>query len=155
MAQKEPEVDDVTDKELKARPITTEFTEFTDEQFNVRLAFAKKICAYLLETDDTLDAKMKTIYEKYPMWGFYTDEKHIICKRSFGVAVSEDGKNILHTQMAMSFFDNTTVGGTPADTLVRVDQWNENQIKFIKHTANPGLYLDPLGFYLVLLYHSS
>ena len=135
--------------ELEQHPITSSYTKFTDDEFNIRLSIAKKICKWLLNEDPDITAEFKTIYEKYPMWGFYTDG--VCAKRSFGVGINNtENKNVLYTQSAHVPFDNITIGGTTTENLVQVNQWSEDIIKHILLTPNPGCYIDPLGFMIIL-----
>ena len=142
-------------QELKERPIRSEYTKFTEEQFALRLQHAKDICEWFTNVDATMTTEMKAIYQKYPMWCFYTDkENKVTKKRSFGVSISPSRGEILDTVCAMMLFDNITVGGTEASTLEKVDRWTKDQISHLQMCANPGHFIDPLGFLPVVMEQS-
>ena len=136
--------------ELKERPISISLNTLTPDQFEIRKDIAKKFCEFFLENDDTLTSKHKEIYNKYPMWKFYQTIDDEIPKRSYGVASTKEGKDVLYTATAQIMMVNYTVGGTLCENLKVVDQWTENQIDKINLSENPGMFIDPLGFMIAL-----
>lgn len=141
-------------KELADRPFGTQFTDFTESQLNMRIEIGKIFWNLMSEMDSSLTEEMKAIYEKYPLWAFYTDEDEVVIKRSFGVGVYENGHPCLHTMTCMIMFTNETVGGTPVENVIRTDRWNADQLDRIKLNNAPGMFCDPLGFLVALrAYH--
>lgn len=133
--------------ELKDRPVTVEWREYTEEQLAVRVAAAKKVCAYFNRVDHTMSAEARRVYERLPMWGFYVDDG--LPKRVYGVLTcSSCGSDSLHTASSLVLFTNLTV--TPSASLVRVDRWSDEQKGRLRLGVTPGTFLDPLGFMNVL-----
>ena len=118
------------ESELKKFPIP--YSPADEKQFILRQNIAKKLCAYFMEVDNTLTDKFREIYTKYPMWKFYYDEKSKLCKRSYGVAITMDGKPVHHTATCLLFYVNYTVGGADADSLIGLEKWTDEQIDQIK-----------------------
>lgn len=135
--------------ELKARPPGTN-ADFTARQLQLRRKIAQDMCQNFLDNDETLTPEFRKIYEEWPMWKFYQRKDTKLPRRTYGVAVAKDGATILHTASAMLFWVNYTVGGTLAADLEPVDAWTDEQIDQINACGNPGMFLDPLGFWIAL-----
>lgn len=138
--------------ELKERPIDLyRKTDFTDEQFQVRLALAKRLQESLLTADTTASEELIQIYDKVPMWAFYTTLPNGkgAPRRVFGVGKNTEGEEYAQTVTGLNMLNNRTVGGVPADELaaLRVDRLKYDDVS---RTRTPGLFIDPLGFLPIL-----
>jgi len=134
--------------ELKARPVSQAYRDYTEDQLVVRIGIAKKYCQYLLEADKAMEDRFRKIYEAYPMWGFYKTTS--LLERVCGVCIGEKDEWRLHTATCHVFWTNRTVGGTPAKDVVRVERWTAEDKEFMLMNNAPGIFLDPLGFLIVL-----
>lgn len=140
--------------EMKARPMQSNVAvDYTNEQLALRQAIAKKFCQFFLDNDSSLKPEMKTIYEANPMWKFYRgkDKDGGAIKRSYGVAMSMEGKPVLHTACCMFGWTNLTLGGTVAEELSGHEKWTDAEVTRIKMNPTPGIFLDPMGFYILLM----
>lgn len=135
--------------ELKARPPGTN-TKFTADQLKLRTKIAQDMCQGFLDNDDTLTDEFRELYKAWPMWKFYQTKETKMPRRSYGVAVDKAGGTRLLTASAMLMWVNYTIGGTPAADLEPVDAWTKEQIDRINACGNPGMFLDPLGFWVAL-----
>lgn len=148
-------------KELKENPPGT--TPKTPEQFQLRLEIAKKMCTFFNENDPTMSDEVRDVYTKYPMWGFYVNEDGLCPRRSYGVCfyppsdTTDESAKIpaLHMVTAHIFFINDVVGGVEASTVRRIDAWSESNLNLINLCSSPGIFLDPLGFWLPLSQNAS
>lgn len=136
--------------EMKAFPIPSEPRD--QKQFALRLA--KKLHD-LLMCDPTITPQFLDVYEKYPMWQFYTDSKHsnAIVRRSYGVHSTAETTDEEPTPFMMScrlHFVNDVVGGVPGAEAFPIAEWTPEQIAFVKMSQigaiNQAAFLDPLGF---------
>ena len=125
--------------------------DFTDAQFAVRLALAKKMCQFLLDVDDSLTPEYRSSYERAPMWATYTmlpnGKSHP--RRVYGMCTSLDDKGdevaSAHAVTGFHYFNNDVIGGVPIADLEhnKVDRLYYADVMF---TKTPGLFMDPLGF---------
>lgn len=115
-----------------------------DQQFNLRLSIAKKMCKVFLDNDPTLNNDAKEMYENYPMWKFYCYKDMSFPQRVYGV---EDAIN-KRLYVAKSFIALTHGSSVNCDEIISVDRWSEDQLRMIKLTQSPTIFLDPLGFLL-------
>lgn len=144
-----PEFTAEEDAELKTRPIGGLYS-FTEEQLSLRVAIGKKMTAWFCAVDSTMSADVRKVYEDFPMWAFYVTKSSDLPKRSYGVCFGEDKKPRLHTAACHIMFTNLTIGGTPVEDLVKVDRWSAEQLARIEFNNDPAIFLDPLGFMIVL-----
>ena len=116
---------------------------------------AKRLCDMLLEADDTLTPEARSIYERYPMWKFYLC--HGTPKRVFGIACTDPDDTRLATITAMSWMNNYTLGGTPAEEMQALDRWPDEIVGNLQLPLynSAGIFLDPLGFLLPLRDNAS
>ena len=151
-------------EETRLRPVDPDRrVDFTDEEFAVRLALAKKMCQFFLDVDETLTAEYRSMYERAPMWATYTmfpDGKGPP-RRVFGVCTmvkddtssvaSADGARVAqdaaraHVVTGLMLFNNDTIGGVPIADLEhnKVERFYYGDVM---HTQTPGFFMDPLGF---------
>jgi hypothetical protein len=143
--------------ELKARPIgVPEWRNLTEEQIALRVEIGKKIQADFIATSPTLEPRLRDIYERYPMWGFYESAESEDAwppRRAYGVCFGEDDDERLYTVTLMSMINNRTIGGCPVESLVRVDRWSPQTIQRMKSPLynGTGIWEDPLGFVKLLM----
>jgi len=128
-----------------------------DEQFELRLSIAKKICEHFNKNDVSMSDEMREIYIKYPMWGFYVNKAEedgdgiSTCpRRSYGVCKYVDQTYGLHMVTAHIGWINDVVGGVEVSSVERIERWDENSIGIINLSNNPGVFLDPIGFMVPL-----
>lgn len=154
MAQPEPYEPTPEDQaELARQPPGQAWMDLTPEQVRLRQEMGQRMCSHFNRADDTMDDDIRAAYEEKPMWGFYVDAVSGLPKRIYGMCQGADGEWSAHTSSAMLMFNNLTVGGTPLAALTRVDAWSPAHIDRFRMTPNPGLFLDPLGF--ILLIHDA
>lgn len=132
--------------ELNEHPVGT-VTYMNDRQFDIRLSIAKKICKFFLENDPSLDDKANTIYQKFSMWKFYCNPNMSLPRRMYGIKDIENEILSMVTSYIALTYDSS---GISCSDIVSVDRWTEDQIKIIKLTKCPAIFLDPLGFLIVL-----
>lgn len=152
-------LDEQEQKELADHPISPTFKLESEEQFELRLRIAQKMCRFFLEADKTVTPEHRAIYEAYPMWGFYTNHEGSCPRRIYGVCTVIDtntGERVpsLHAVTAHLFWNNDVVGGVAARDVVRVERWNDANLSIIDTCGAPGAFRDPLGFMLVLEEHA-
>lgn len=145
---------DAEREELKARPISEEWTEFTEEQLKVRVGIAEKYCQFFLDNDHDASEEAKQQYRDWPMWCFYRDTSGGNPKRSYGVCTYADGTAGLHTVSCHIAFTNDIIGGTPVSQLTKVDRWTADDLVSIQLNSSPGIFADPLGFMILLHSHA-
>jgi hypothetical protein len=141
-------------RELKERPISPDRREdFTDAQFECRLGIAKKICAHLEALDVDRPEWAQAIYAKVPPWGVYTsdDNGEGLVRRVYGACLQ--GANREESVWAVSAHlgvNNDVIGGVP---VAEIESRRIDRVKMARvgHTATPGLFIDPLGFYVFML----
>ena len=138
---------DEEQKELVARPMGFD-GPFTEEQFQIRLNIAKRISKFALAVDFTIGDEHRPIYVNFPLWGFY--KQNGLIKRVFGVGFDEENNPRLQTATCFTDSVNLTVGGTSTEDVVRVDNWSNEDKAKIMQSGYPGVFLDPLGFWLIL-----
>lgn len=140
-------------KELKDFPIPTAPKD--EKQLRQRQQIGKKMCAHAILTDETMSPEHKQIYEKFPMWRFYTDAKSSshIARRMYGICGQDDkGKWSLYMVSARVRWVNDVIGGVPCDEVRALDEWTSEQLVFLNEWALPeqryvlATFLDPLGF---------
>jgi hypothetical protein len=133
--------------ELAERPVIEELQDFTEEQLVRRVEIAKKYCTFFSNADLTMSLWSRTLYDQYPIWGFYVDGTCM--KRAYGVSHGANGDRV-HTATCMFLMTNLTVGGTPVADLTRVNRWTDAQKASACLNPTPGTFLDPLGFMNIL-----
>lgn len=144
---------DEEEKELKDFPIPTAPRD--EKQLRLRQQIGKKMCAHAIIADETMSPDHKRIYEKFPMWRFYTDAKRspYIARRMYGICGNDDkDKWSLYMVSARVMWVNDVIGGVPCDEVLALDEWTSEQLVFLKERALPeqpkvmATFLDPLGF---------
>jgi hypothetical protein len=159
MAENKTPVDDADDpagltpaerQELKDRPLTTAFRDYTEDQLVLRISAAQKISRLLLANDSSLTPEMRAVYEALPTWAFWEYPDTNIPKRCYGVLTYDDGTIGAHCVTCMLGWTNDTVGGTPASSIRQVARWSDEQKLRIQANNAPGVFCDPLGWLLLL-----
>jgi len=143
--------------ELEARPIDPARREdFTDAQFAVRLALAKRLCAHLTSgADPTMGDWARRIYNRMPMWACYSSlpDGEGLIRRVYGVCrTTNDNEECVHAVSAMMVFNNRVD--------VPVTEMESNRIERVYasrvlHTSTPGLFIDPLGYLMFISYFNE
>lgn len=134
-------------KELSERPVTHDFVNFTESQLNLRKIIAKKFFEHAMSNLEIGDS-LRKIYEKKPIYKFY--ESDGLPKRAYGVGILQDGTEIVDTATAMLMLVNDTIGGTNMNELKEVDNWTKDHLSRIMSCGSPGIFIDPIGFILLL-----
>jgi hypothetical protein len=81
---------------------------------------------------------------KYPPCGFYKTTNNII-KRVFNTFSEIE----MSTVSCLIMCTNITMDGTNVDELIKIDNWNDDDIGRIRLNDNPGIFIDPLGYVLM------
>ena len=130
--------------EISARPISTDYVEFTEAQLVVRIRMAQRIHAFLMKIDSGMPEWARKGYAKCPMWGFYAyaSSPESSCLRVYG-AMEMDR---MHAESAHALITNNVIGGVPCKDMVRVDRWTDQQKESLRLNNAPGWFLDPIAF---------
>lgn len=129
--------------ELDARPVSTEYVDFTEAQLVIRVQIAKKIHDHVMREDADMPSWARECYAECPMWGFYTNADFATsCIRVYGAM--EDGH--AHAEISRFGCTNNVVGGVLRADLQRVDRWSEAQKQALQLNNVPGWFLDPIAF---------
>jgi hypothetical protein len=143
-------------QELEDRPVTPDRREdFTDEQFERRLSMAKKLWASLAYQDPNMSAWAREIYSIVPPWAVYTslDDGEGLVRRVYGVCLTEhenDTKYGAYVVSAVPTANSYTDGSLPLSEIAH-RRIRRVMAARVAHTATPGLFIDPLGFYDFML----
>lgn len=173
MENKTLSLTDEEEEELEKFPIPS--APLDEKQLLLRQEMGKKFCQYLLDIDETLTPELRAIYEKFPMWCFYTSNEDsnqkgntIMVRRSYGVALNGADESSLHMVSARFGWVNDVVGGVPTKDVAIFDKWTDQQKEhihsLISHRTVPcssqvatlthDAFLDPLGFiYFIQSHH--
>lgn len=155
MAEAKPNLTDEETKELKDHPVPCDPVD--NDQLRLRQKIGEKLCNFFMQTDSTLTPECKAIYEKYPMWKFYTDTDGTpsMARRSYGVAIGKGGQQLLHMMSMRMLWINDVVGGVPCTEVQALTEWSPEHKKFIADSMpqsahDRDAFLDPLGFLFFL-----
>lgn len=134
--------------EFAERPIDpARRVDFTDAQYAVRLAYAKRFCDWLMTTPGATPDWARPIYVAVPMWAFYSGEANGNggIRRVFGVFRTDDGGEHVHAVTAHIGWNNYIVGGVPVDE-IKNNRIERVMVERVQMSPTPGLFIDPLGF---------
>jgi hypothetical protein len=134
--------------EITERPIDPYRREdFTDAQYAVRLAFAKRFCDWLIATPDATPEWARPIYAQVPMWACYSSEPEGkgAVRRVYDVFQAEDDTLHVHAVTARIGWNNYVVGGIPMDD-IKDKRIERVYVTRVINSPTPGLFIDPLGF---------
>jgi hypothetical protein len=130
----------------------------------MRRGIAQKLCKFLLDTDSTMTAAQRALYEAHPMWMFYSDKEYpLTCRRTFGVMHVPGGTDRLHMVSCMLYWYNEVVGGVPCDDkVVALSEWTPqhkakiqmNVVGDVARDTMASSFLDPLGFLVHVKSHA-
>lgn len=128
---------------------------FTDEQLAMRKTIGAKVQDYLLSIEPKPSPEIVAIYNKRPMWKFYVNADNrgpTLPRRVYGVAVTPppEREERAHAVTAHFGYVNDVVGGVPIEELKEVESWDHESLAVIDCTPHPELFLDPLGFLLLI-----
>jgi hypothetical protein len=135
--------------ELKSHPMGPDWIDYTKQQIRMRQEIGKRMCRYFNEIEMSIE--LKSIHEGHPMWKFYID-KNGIPKRIYGMH-NDNGNWKAYTASADFLSTSKSEGEIPLSDLTSVDEWSEAHLNMIRMTAAPGVFLDPLGFLLLIRAH--
>lgn len=134
--------------ELLQRPIDKHRSAFTPEQINRRKEIGQKIFQFFLERDPTMTDEIRTLYLQTPLWQFYKTANNQIV-RPYGVGRTNQGLPISHVLRCK--IGRAELEDREMTDLIPVINWSADDQHVIRFTAEPGVFLDPLGFLLILM----
>jgi hypothetical protein len=140
-------------EELTERPIG-EDCDYTKEQLDIRIRFAKRITKDMYKDALKQDKNLADCYITHPPYMYYTTkESHnnkasTPIRRFYGVFVDTDGEYRAHAVTAMLMFNNRVIGGVPLDDMVPSENLTDAQLEHLKCglIRGAGAFKDPLGF---------
>jgi hypothetical protein len=88
---------------------------------------------------------VRQAFADYPPWRFYKTVGGSI-KRVYGFAETQCGSVVAHTVTAMTGLLNDTIGGTPLNDLVQVNEWSEDDRIRISMCPLPAAFLEVDGW---------
>jgi hypothetical protein len=135
--------------ELLRRPIRREWTDFTESQLQIRIQIARKWSDWLIYADSTLSEELREMCISYPMWKFYRGESSTTIKRAYGACnFVENDYPCVRTITAFIGRTCDGISVDPGDDMIAVGRWNETQLDNIRMNDSPGIFADPLGFWI-------
>lgn len=140
-------------REIADRNVTTEWRDYTEEQLQTRISIGRKAMEHMLCHDPTVTNEARAIYAKCPMWGFYKSAGagDRALYRVYGVSWSDDEESVKAIS-AHFVCNNKVIGGVPVCDIMRVDRWTAEDLDFFREfVPTPGIFVDPLGFVLVIM----
>ncbi len=140
------ELNEEFEEELKARPITVEWTDFTNEQIDRRRACGKEIFDNFMEKDTTMSPEVIDMYLRCPLYLFYKSGECI--KRAFGV--HDTGTKRMATFTSMVIMNNYTIDGTDVEDMEPVEYWSAADKVRMACNPTPGIFADPLAFLILI-----
>jgi len=139
-------------QELEDRPIMPERSEdFTDEQFERRLRMAKKLWASIEQQDPNMSEWVREIYAIVPPWAIYRSEDN---GEGFVRRVCAAHTATLGVDIVSAFPETNIVGALHLSEIAH-RRVRRVMAEGVAHTATPGLFIDPLGFYPLMLDHAQ
>lgn len=133
-------------RELLERPITEEYTAFTESQLSLRKKIAARFSVSMLDSLEMPD-EIRTLYKTVEMFKFYTVDD--IPKRMYGLATDSQGVIIAMTAgydplNQTPYKTNDTIG-----KLKEVYNWTNEQLEIFSYSKVGGIFADPMGFVLL------
>ncbi len=145
----ESETDRLERIEVELRPIGVA-TSFTPEQWNMRIDIARKtvmkiIDEVFVEQPDKITPEIRALYDRYPLWGYYTHANLRVVRIYGFFAYADEGYG---AWFATPNIGSISIGdcGVPVDDIQQVSCWTPEQMGLICMSGTPGVFIDPLGF---------
>ena len=122
----------------------------SEQQFELRLAIAKKIHKHKVLDDASLSAELRELCERYPPWAFYQTVEGELPRRVFGILLkrSDEGATVpmLLAMAPCGEFVKEIVGGIACDSVTRVDSWAMHHDHWLSSCVRSNLFYDPLAY---------
>jgi hypothetical protein len=138
---------DAEKRELADRPIKDSATAFTPDVLNFRRKIAKKMCRALAAHNPEI-----ATCASYFMGAFWVTKNDPAPRRIYGFV--PDDTTRCYTVACHNDFRNITTETIPLADM-RETTWSAEQIAMIYACVAPGIFLDPLGFYTIMLQQAN
>lgn len=145
-----PEHEAIYTKELTERPIYAQFQHFTQESINIRCNYCISRLDVILSRNSVYDERYIQLYKDYPICYFYTSPT--------GGAIYRVTKYGYIDDVAFAHVYSLEGGRKQSHRikvkyLVKQHEWTQEQIQQIMRYMHPGLFVDPLSIYDLILNH--
>lgn len=139
-----PEHEVIYNKEFTERPIYAQFQHFTQESIDIRCRYCISRVDVILSRNSVYDERYIQLYKDYPICYFYTSPTGGAIYRVFLYGYIDD---VAFAHVWSLENGRKNQHRIKVKYLVRQHEWNAEQLQKIKNYSQPGLFVDPMSIY--------